>query len=67
MPASPAPQAVPPTNATSPQEICGKRVFLALALCMQEQCESARFANHRQCVQMRQQQKDSMDRARDNR
>ncbi len=33
----------------SPKEACGARVFLALALCMEEQCERPRFKGHPQC------------------
>jgi hypothetical protein len=58
--APPAPAA--PAGPSSPQEACGKRVFLALALCLQEQCQTPQFSNHAQCVQMRQQQKESQQR-----
>jgi outer membrane biosynthesis protein TonB len=64
LPARPAPQPAPaaPAGPSSPQEACGKRVFLALALCLQEQCQTPQFSNHAQCVQMRQQQKESQQR-----
>jgi hypothetical protein len=64
LPTRPAPLAAPaaPVGPSSPQEACGKRVFLALALCMQEQCQTPQFSNHAQCVQMRQLQKESQQR-----
>ncbi|HEX6706585.1 MAG TPA: protein kinase [Albitalea sp.] len=41
------------TPATSepgtPRQACGARVFLALALCMEQQCERPRFKGHPQC------------------
>jgi hypothetical protein len=33
----------------TPREACGSRVFMALALCMEAQCESPRFKGHPQC------------------
>ena len=33
----------------TPRQACGSRVFMALALCMEEQCETARFRGHAQC------------------
>lgn len=48
---------------SSPRDACGKRIFLAMAICMQEQCSSPRFNAHPQCVQMRQQQKEAQDRS----
>jgi serine/threonine protein kinase len=33
----------------TPREACGARVFMALALCMEEQCETPRFKAHTQC------------------
>lgn len=51
-----------PVGPSSPREACGARVFLALAMCFQEQCDSPRFRNHAQCVEMRQQQKAIQDR-----
>lgn len=64
-PATPSPAAQPaaPAGPSSPQEACGKRVFLALALCMQEQCRTPQFTNHAQCVQMRQDQKERQERS----
>jgi len=32
------------------REDCGKRNFIALALCMEERCEQARFRNGEECV-----------------
>jgi hypothetical protein len=47
---------------SSPKEACGARVFLAMAFCMQDQCQTPKFTNHPQCVEMRQDQKDSQER-----
>lgn len=59
-----APQPLPPqvttvtsaptaNNPASPSDACGKRVLLALATCIQRECETSRFAQHPQCVQLR--------------
>ena len=48
-----APQPAAPEGPASPREACGSRVFLALARCMAEQCESPQFRSHSQCVQLR--------------
>ncbi len=54
----PLPLPVPPApvrqGPVSPREACGSRVFLALALCMEEQCETQRFRAHPQCDAVRQ-------------
>jgi hypothetical protein len=42
-----------PAGPASPREACGKRVFLALANCMTQQCATPQFTQHPQCVQMR--------------
>ena len=47
---------------SSPEEACGKRVFLALTFCIQEQCQTPHFTNHPQCVKFRQQTKDNQNR-----
>jgi hypothetical protein len=39
--------------AGSPRDACGSRVFLSLALCMEEQCEKPRFKAHPQCSPVR--------------
>ena len=36
----------------SAREDCGKRVFIALAVCMDERCEQPRFRNSAECVQV---------------
>ena len=61
-PVQPAPPPVAAAGPSGPQEACGKRVFLALAMCMQEQCQTPQFITHPQCVQMFQQQKESRQR-----
>jgi hypothetical protein len=69
-PAAPAPvQPAPAVVAepASPKEACGKRIFLAMAFCMQSQCDKPQFTNHAQCVQMRQEQKDNQERFNNNR
>jgi len=48
----PAP-AVATVGPRSPREACGARVFLALAVCMEEQCEKPRFKSHPQCDKVR--------------
>jgi hypothetical protein len=54
---APAPVSLPtpvsPPGPASPREACGERVFLALALCMEEQCARPRFKSHPQCVPVR--------------
>lgn len=60
MTASPAPEMVPQVQtavaaASTPEQACGRRVFLAMTMCMQRQCETPQFASHPQCVQLRQQ------------
>lgn len=37
----------------TPREACSPRVFLALAVCMEEVCESPRFRDHPQCERVR--------------
>jgi hypothetical protein len=37
----------------SPTEACGKRVLLALAWCVDRQCEKPEFQNHPECVRLR--------------
>lgn len=44
-----APAAVPAT----PREACGGRRFLALAACMEQQCETPRYRDHAQCESVR--------------
>jgi serine/threonine protein kinase len=44
---------MPPQGPATPREACGSRVFLALAVCMEEVCERPRFKNHPQCDKVR--------------
>ncbi|MDO9404288.1 MAG: hypothetical protein Q7T87_09670 [Polaromonas sp.] len=44
-------------GAASPEEACGRRVFLAMTMCIARQCETPQFTSHPQCVQLRQQEK----------
>lgn len=62
LPTRPAPQPALPIGPSSPREACGGRIFLALAMCMQEQCETPKFRNHAQCVELRQQRQAIEDR-----
>jgi len=67
IPAAPAPVAQPvkpvvPSRPSSPEEACGKRVFIALTMCINEQCDKPQFTNHPQCVKFRQQTKDTLER-----
>jgi hypothetical protein len=38
------------TGANSAREACGKRRFIALAVCMDERCEEPRFRQTPECV-----------------
>ena len=44
---TPAPADNQPATA---REACGRRVFIALAVCMDERCEEARYRNGEECV-----------------
>jgi len=61
-PAKPVAQPVAPAGPSSPEEACGRRVFIALAMCINEQCDKPQFTNHPQCVKFRQQTKDNQER-----
>ncbi|MEP7301506.1 MAG: protein kinase [Caldimonas sp.] len=58
----PAPAQQVDAGPTSAREACGKRVFIALALCMEEKCQEGRFRNSSECVAVNERK-----RARDNR
>ncbi len=45
--------AVAETEPASPSDACGKRVFIARALCLDEQCAKPRFHGHAECVALR--------------
>ncbi|MEO8525239.1 MAG: protein kinase [Caldimonas sp.] len=45
-----APAQVVEAQPASAREACGKRVFIALALCMEEKCDQARFRTSSECV-----------------
>jgi len=53
---------VVPSGPSSPEEACGRRVFIALAMCINEQCDKPQFTHHPQCIKFRQQTKDTQDR-----
>jgi non-specific serine/threonine protein kinase len=57
---APAPAAA--AGPASPREACGTRVFIALAMCMDKQCESPQFRSHPQCTQWRAEQKEMRER-----
>lgn len=40
----------------SPREACGRRVLLALWRCMKQECEKPGFAQHPQCVRLREEE-----------
>jgi hypothetical protein len=61
-PAAPA-APVQSSGPSSPKEACGSRIFLALSNCMNNQCQTSQFAKHPQCVQLRQEEKERLDRA----
>lgn len=42
-----------PAEPRSPTEACGSRVLLALAWCMDRQCEKPVFRNHAECAKLR--------------
>ena len=54
--ATPAPAPPTPAGPSGPEEACGSRVFLALALCMERECAKPRFKNHPECVPVREMQ-----------
>jgi hypothetical protein len=47
---------------SSPDEACGKRVFIARTLCMNEQCAKPQFTNHPSCVRIREQERQRKER-----
>jgi hypothetical protein len=47
------PKAAVPVETQSPVEACGRRIFLAMALCKIDKCKEPEFTNHPQCVQLR--------------
>ena len=50
VPQQPLPTAPLETQPASAREACGKRVFIALALCMEEKCDEARYRNGAECI-----------------
>ncbi|MEO6362286.1 MAG: hypothetical protein ABIO71_03560, partial [Caldimonas sp.] len=46
----PAPVVQSDAGPSSAREACGKRVFIALAVCMDEQCDEPRFRNTQECA-----------------
>ncbi len=47
------PETATAQDPASPREACGQRVFFAMAICMEEQCERPRFKTHPQCERVR--------------
>jgi len=47
--------AVLPRSEPGPREACGDRSFFGMAICINRQCESGRFMQHPQCVELRRQ------------
>ena len=50
--AAPVPVAAAPTVPATAREKCGSRLFIALALCMDRECEQPRYREHPECVQV---------------
>ncbi|CAN5913787.1 hypothetical protein BH11PSE8_BH11PSE8_15100 [soil metagenome] len=51
----PSPRPLPSAMAAMPataREACGSRVFIAMALCMERQCELPRYRNQTECVRI---------------
>ncbi|MEO8057079.1 MAG: protein kinase [Burkholderiales bacterium] len=47
-----APVTASPTGAATAREVCGSRLFIALAVCMDRECEQPRYRAHPECVQV---------------
>ena len=47
-----APVAAAPVVPATAREKCGSRLFIALALCMDRECEQPRYREHPECVQV---------------
>ena len=41
-----------PTDAATAREVCGSRLFIALAVCMDRECEQPRYRDHPECVKV---------------
>ena len=46
------PVAAAPTGQTTAREVCGSRLFIALAVCMDRECEQPRYRDHPECVRV---------------
>ena len=46
------PVAAAPTGPTTAREVCGSRLFIALAVCMDRECEQPRYRDHPECVRV---------------
>ncbi|MEO8807943.1 MAG: serine/threonine-protein kinase [Burkholderiaceae bacterium] len=46
------PVAAAPTGAATAREMCGSRLFIALAICMDRECEQPRYRDHPECVRV---------------
>ena len=47
-----APVAAAPTGAATAREVCGSRLFIALAICMDRECEHPRYRDQPECVRV---------------
>ena len=47
-----APLAAAPTGPATAREVCGSRLFIALAVCMDRECEQPRFRGQPECVRV---------------
>ncbi|MEK8033332.1 protein kinase [Ideonella sp. DXS29W] len=53
VPAGDESPAVVAAGTADPRAACGKKVFLALALCIDRLCRDSTYSNHRECVRLR--------------
>jgi hypothetical protein len=44
--------AAPPTGPATARDVCGSRLFIALAVCMDRECEQPRFRDNAECVKV---------------
>ena len=47
-----APLAAAPTGPATAREVCGSRLFIALAICMDRECEQPGYRDHPECVRV---------------
>lgn len=42
-----------PESFAGPREACGNRVFIAMSLCIARECKNPAYAEHAECVRLR--------------